>query len=150
MADLDAIEQAAIARLKTVSELADVLDHEPDSLPLRLPIVTLLGSGFAYPRRGKELAGYRRSLGRRIEFEYRWSVHVYVSTDGGVRVAQRELFRLLPKLALAIIADDRLADTCMEAALVDPGDDPIHAEDDRERWLLKELTLSVYAHEVIG
>lgn len=137
MTNLDAIEQAFINEVKTISGLNDALTYEPQNIPRYLPVATLLFIG----------APENDFATGIVEVTYHWRVSLYLALNDYKR-AQDQLKELLPQLMSITRLNPRLNDTCTWAVLSDEDEEPVFAENDQ--WLMKTLHLRVQVEERVG
>lgn len=122
------IEQAFLDRVKEIPDLVDALDHEPQTLPRALPVVTLLFVGCPQEDVATGL----------VEVTWHWKVNLYIPLVD-YRKAQLALKELVPTILDITRNDPLLSNTCDWAELTDEEEEPVFGTDDN--WLLKRLDL---------
>lgn len=130
MAELETVEQAAVAYLETIPGMI-ALDHEPEDLP-SLPCCTLL-----FRQRTQTYDGIGPKAGRDLDVTYEWTLFLYVPMST-FRTAQTELKRLQP-LVQALEATQPPPDAWAGWQVDDSGEEPDF--DRRKDALTKRLTL---------
>jgi hypothetical protein len=128
------IRAAFTAAAAAVNGVAHALDYEPDELPPLTdgPCVTMLQRQF----RPQVV-----QTGGVIQVTFIWTVAVYALLRD-YQTAQAELEAVIPRLVLITVADTTLDETCDQAELVDPGQEPFPEDSGGVATMTKLLQLS--------
>ena len=138
MASVDTIEDYFVTQVAALAGIDSALDHEPERLPAKLPVVTLLWRGFVQED---------VETGPNTENQWTWRVRLHVA------LGQREQWRsgqasmkvLVPALLNFVRDNPALGNTCERATLEDVGEEPEFDNDSRMMW--KDMVLRAFTSE---
>jgi hypothetical protein len=139
----DIIEDKVLGYLRAVAGLEDSLDYEPETLPRRLPVTTLLFTG------GNPV---QAETGPHDDVTYTWKLSLYIPLDD-YKVAQQQLKDLLPAIFAAIRHHPTADDVVDFLRVDDSNEDPVFSSPDRSDggggpgYLRKSLTLTAVLTE---